>query len=130
MNRFELPFYNIAECETEQREDRLIEWLSANTSYKVVNTTRSIQLLDLDNVWITLSEQYPKWEDYWDFKVPGVIKLIHETGNEYWTHHRESLFVVRDGGHWDDYNDLNDNRIWFDIPDDYLAIQFKLIFHA
>lgn len=129
MNRFELPFYNIAECDTEKREDQLIEWLSERTSYEVEHT-RVIQLLDLDNVWTTLPDQSPNWYDYWDFKIPGTIKLIHETGNEHWTHHRESLFVVKANGNWEDYNDLEDNRIWIDVPDDYLAIQFKLIMHA
>jgi hypothetical protein len=134
MTRFQLPFYNIAGCEAEQREDQLIEWLTERSDDEV-KRTRTIYTSDYIEddikyqVWQEIPVDSPQWEDYWALEVPGLVKLVNTIGCKDWYHRREVMFLVYDNRSWDDFN-LDENEIYIDIADEYLALQFKLIMHA
>jgi hypothetical protein len=124
MNKFSLPYYNISGCDAEQNEDRLIEWLAERTEC-AVQRTRTINTFNHGYTTVVPADS-PDWERYWDLAIPGGVELINLTGCSEWMHYRVSRFLVLDNGHWIEFPNI-ESECYFEIADEYLALQFKLI---
>jgi hypothetical protein len=124
MHRFQLPYYNIAGCRAEQNEERLIEWLSERTDEEI---QRGRLINTMQHGYTTpVPTDSPQWERYWNLEVPGCVELINTTGCEDWIHYRVSRFIVFDNGGWSDFP-TKESECYVVIPDELLALQFKLI---
>jgi hypothetical protein len=123
MYRFQLPYYNISGCDAEQNEERLIEWLTERSDEEI-QSSRSVNVLHYDGI-TTIDQSDLQLDDYWNFKVEGHIGLISTTGCSTWRHNRESRLIVTADRRFHEL--LDTSETYFEISDEYLALQFKLI---
>ncbi len=123
MYTFPLPFYNIAGCATEQKEERLIDWLVEQTGERK-RTSRAVNVIHDDGT-TTIYPGDRQFDDHWYFKVPGIMDLVFVTGGDAWYHKRIARFEVGKFGQFEEL--LDDSEIHFAIEDEFLALQFKLI---
>jgi hypothetical protein len=123
MYKFPLPFYNITGCNLELHEEWLIEWLTERSDEEI-QSTRSVNVFHPDGI-ATIYQSDPQLEDYWNLNVAGHIGLINTVGCNTWHHKRNSMFMVDENKRFHEL--LDTSETYFEISDEYLALQFKLI---
>src|SRR5476651_365491 len=123
MYKFPLPYYNISGCDVELHEEWLIERLTERSDEEI-QCSRSINVFHYDGI-TTIHQSDSQFDDYWGLKVEGHIGLVITTGCSNWCHKRDSKFMVAEDGRFDEL--LDTSETYFEISDEYLALQFKLI---
>jgi hypothetical protein len=124
MNKINLP--NLFAHDSVLHEDRLLVWLNENVNSDVtqLHEIYTIPHTEYDGDGILVPETDPAWTAIWNREAIGTYELRTRQVTSDWEYvHRYQIDV--------EANVYGSTllEIYFLIPDDTIAVQFKLILH-